>query len=77
MTLRTEAGERLCGRMREIVRDPTGSPVVGVHEAAENVTRALVEPGDAGKPLLGGWLGRDHTHGSNVGINLAEVNQRG
>ena len=27
MTLRTEAGERLCGRMREIVRDPTGSPV--------------------------------------------------
>ena len=27
MTLRTDAGDRLEGRMREIVRDPTGSPV--------------------------------------------------
>ena len=27
MTLRTEAGDRLVGRMREMVREPTGSPV--------------------------------------------------
>ena len=27
MTLRTDAGDRFTGRMREMVRDPTGSPV--------------------------------------------------
>ena len=27
ITLRTEAGDRFCGRMREMVREPTGSPV--------------------------------------------------
>ena len=27
MTLRTEAGDNVLGRMREMVREPTGSPV--------------------------------------------------
>ena len=53
---------------------------IGVDEAAEDLARALVEPGDAAEPLVRqglGRMGRDHAHGHTVEINLAEVNQRG
>ena len=45
MTLRTEAGDSVIGRMRERLREPTGSPVVEIalDDLAENLARALVE----------------------------------
>jgi hypothetical protein len=71
MTFLTEAGERFDGRMREMVRDPTG-----VDEPAEDFARALVQSSDTGAPFVLKWLGRNDGHGANLEIKLAQVNRR-
>ena len=64
ITLRTEAGDSDFGKVRESIREPTGSPLtrIGIDDAAENIARARIDLGEGAG--VGGLLGIDGHDGN-------------